>query len=86
MTMNEFPQFRRYTNQKSYFKISASDSLLETQVIGQRFDTHQLKAKILPERNFIADLLTQAHEGIEVISEKEYLDFITYCKDQLSPI
>lgn len=86
MTINQFPQYRRYTNQKSYFKISAADELKETQVIGQRFDTHQLKAKILPERNFITDLLTQAHEGIEVISEKEYLVFMQYCKDQLSSI
>ena len=59
-TMNNdnitYPQYRKYSNNKSFFKIISPSLFEEIQVLGTKKTLHKFEAKILPDRNFIHDL------------------------------
>lgn len=79
MTTQSFPQYRKSAQGLNYYKISAPDLLEEIQVMGSRWAMHELVARILPERNLIADLLdTEAGHALE-ISAHEYEAFLAKC-------
>jgi hypothetical protein len=67
-----YPQYRKYPNGKSYFKVIAEDEFEEIQILGNRKTLHLFKAKILPDRNYIADLTFDYHNHWEVIEAEEY--------------
>ena len=51
-----YPQYRKYSNNKAFFKIISPDKFEEIQVLGDKISLHIFEAKILPDRNYIADL------------------------------
>ena len=67
-----YPQYRKYKNNKSYFKISSSEMFEEILVSGTKHTLHEFTAKILPDRNFISDMLHNYSENWEAITEAEY--------------
>lgn len=67
-----YPQYRRYHNGRSWFKISSPSEMEEVQQIGSRFVLHTLKATILPDRNHIYDLTFAYEPYAEVIAEDVY--------------
>ena len=67
-----FPQFRRYKNGKSVFKINSMSNFVELQMIGEHVIRHEINAKILPDRNFIADMIKDYELNWELISAAEY--------------
>jgi len=72
----EFPQYRRYTNGKSYFEISSAEEFTEYQVqFGTLIKSH-FKANILPDRNYISDMLYDYHAHWEEIDRQEFQRFI----------
>lgn len=79
----EFPQYRKLSNEKSYYRIDSSDSLMEIQRTGERFTIHELMAKILPERILIGDLLEAESANYVKIAEEEFNDFLEYCQKNL---
>lgn len=70
-----YPQYRKYKNNKSYFKISSPEIVEEIQQVGDKYVLHTLTAKILPDRNFIADMLFDYTENWDLITEDEYISF-----------
>ena len=69
-----FPQYRKYKNDKSYFKISSMTIFEEIKRLpGGRYQLFEFSARILPDRNFVADMLFDHHEYWDVIEEEEYL-------------
>jgi len=81
-----FPQYRKYSNDKSFFKIISTDQFEELQIIGQKFNLHSFEVKILPDRNFMSDLLENQGNRWVVIDGKEYELKLTDCRDNLSEI
>lgn len=75
-----YPQYRKYKNNKSYFKIIAKDEFEEIQVLGTKHRSHHFKAKILPDRNFISDMLFDYDNHWDVIKEDEYLFILQKAK------
>lgn len=67
-----FPQYRKYKNNKSFFKIHSFAQWDEIQVIGTKYIFHTYEVKILPDRNFINDMLMDYQANWEVISAEEY--------------
>ena len=67
-----FPQYRKYKNNRSYFKIHSRTQWEEIQVVGKKHVLNQFTVKILPDRNFIHDLLFDYEKNWEQIDEKEY--------------
>lgn len=68
-----FPQYRRYLNGHSYFKILSATEFEEIKVVGTRRIKHHVIARQYPERVFINDLLYHYEKMAEVIGEKEFL-------------
>lgn len=72
----DFPQYRRYKNKQSYFKILSEEEFVEYKLSGKRLESHHFKVKILPDRNYINDMLYNYEPYWEVINESEFQDFI----------
>jgi len=68
----QFPQFRKYKNNKHFFKIINSEEFEEISFIGKKKLVVRHKAKILPDRNFMYDLLNDTPNTAEVIQAQEY--------------
>ncbi len=68
----KYPQYRKYSNGKSFFKIISNDEFEEIQVLGSSKTIHYFKAKILPDRNYIADLITNENNHWLNCESKEY--------------
>ena len=67
-----FPVYRKYKNSKSYFKIINPVLFEEIQLIGTKKIIKKTEAKLLPEKNFIFDLVFNFDEMAFEISEEEY--------------
>ena len=67
-----YPQYRKYSNNKSYFKIISSDEFEEIQLFGTKKSIHLFKAKILPDRNFIYDMTFDYEKSWQKIEKEEY--------------
>jgi hypothetical protein len=67
-----FPTYRKYKNNKRFYKIINNKEFEEIQLIGSKIIIHHHIATQLPEFNLINDLIS-CHEGNAlVISEEEY--------------
>jgi hypothetical protein len=69
----KFPQYRRYKNGHSYFKILSLTEFEEIKIVGKRHIRHHVVAKQYPEMVFIRDLLFHYDDFAEVIPEMEFL-------------
>ena len=70
--MSTFPQFRKLRNGRSFYRIESETEMTEVQRVGTRLVIHRVEAKILPDRLLIQDLLSEASEQYEAISEEEF--------------
>ena len=57
MNQITFPTYRKYKNNKNFFKIINENEFEEISFIGSKVVVTKHLAKILPDRNLIADLL-----------------------------
>lgn len=71
-----FPVYRKYKNNKSYFKIIQPNVFEEIQVIGSKKVIKQIEAKLYPEVLFVKDLILNFQSMADEISEKEYLEIL----------
>lgn len=53
----EFPLYRKYKNDKSFFKVTSDSSFEEITFIKEKATFHLFNAKILPDRNYIFDMI-----------------------------
>jgi hypothetical protein len=67
-----FPVYRKYKNNKSYFKIINPRQFEEIQLIGSKRKIKVTDAFQLPEMNFVYDLVFNYTEMAEEIPEQEY--------------
>lgn len=70
----QYPQYRKLSNDKSYYKIESNTRMLELQSIGSQWNLFELTATILPERNLIVDLIEANEAGYQQISEDDFLN------------
>ena len=68
----EFPVFRKYRNDMSFFKIISEEDFEEVKKLPTGYALFTFKAKILPDRNYIQDMLYDYYLHWQEISEKEY--------------
>ena len=67
-----FPTYRKYKNNKNFFKIISVSEFDEISFIGSKAIVVKHIAKILPDRNFIYDLLNDVGNTCETATEEEY--------------
>lgn len=70
--MITYPQYRKYKNNRAYFKITSPTEWEEIQVLGSKYLLHEFTVKILPDRNFMYDMVHAYHDNWEKIEEREY--------------
>ena len=75
--MNEitFPVFRKYKNNKHFFKIISENEFDEISFIGSKVIVTKHLAKILPDRNLISDLLHD-NNFAEKSNQEEYESYL----------
>jgi hypothetical protein len=67
----EFPQYRKYSNDRHWFRVESDERFTEVYRMGDRYFAREFVAKIYPDRLLIADLLA-AHNGIAHSDEQEF--------------
>lgn len=67
-----YPQYRKYSNNKSYFKIISPTQFEEIKITGSSKKLHLFEAKILPDRNFISDMTFDCKGNWLKIDQSEY--------------
>jgi hypothetical protein len=72
MSNFEYPQFRKYSNNSSYFKIISLEYMEEKKALGSNFLFFEVEAKSYYEKYQIKDLLECAFEHIMFIKAEEY--------------
>lgn len=70
MAKDEFPIYRKYKSNTSYFKIESNSMFTEIQRIGNTQLTHHIEAKILPDFQRIQDMI-HLHDGHWVESSEQ---------------
>lgn len=80
--MYSFPAYRKYPNNKSFFKVLSADSFVEIQVIGQYYRIDLFEAKILPDRYFISDMLDLASGHWVETDEISFENFRDTCEKE----
>lgn len=63
-----FPQFRKLSNNKAYYKIIDDRNFIEYQVIGTKIMKYNFKVDKYPEILRIKEMLDLSIEGIEMCS------------------
>jgi len=71
-----FPQFRKYKNDLSYFKIDSNEHFTEWKKMTNSWEEIQIEATILPDRVFITDMLEENSPYWDTISENEFDSFL----------
>jgi hypothetical protein len=72
-----FPVFRKYKNNKHFFKIVSRNYFEEAQIIGKKVIIHKIEARRLPEMNQLYDLVYNYREFGSEITENEYLEAVS---------
>lgn len=72
----DFPQYRKYKNGKSFFKILSNAHFEEYQLQFGKIVKHAFKASILPDRNYIQDMLFSYREHWDKIQEDDFHAFL----------
>jgi len=81
-----FPLYRKYGHNRTFFKIISSKKFEEIQIVGNNYSIHEIEAKILPEFHYVNDLIINHNNHWEVIDEKEYEEVLKRCKNELQKV
>ena len=69
----DFPQYRKYKNIETYFKIISEKEFEELSLLGNKFVKHSIAAKQYPEMLRILDMLNCEGGTWEIIEAAVYL-------------
>ena len=76
MNQIQFPTYRKYKNNKNFFKIINENEFEEISFIGNKAIIIKHLAKILPDRNFISDLLHDLGNTSVLSNQEEYESYL----------
>lgn len=63
MSESKFPIYCESLSGKSFYRIDSVSDMTEYQLIGSRYSIYTVTARILPERNLLADMI-ENHDGV----------------------
>jgi hypothetical protein len=52
-----FPQYRKYSNSKVFFKINSDSNWSEIQIVGNHYQYRNFNVSLHPDRMFVLDLI-----------------------------
>lgn len=68
----EFPIYRKYENEKSYFKVLSHSQFMELKSESKGFRKYKFEATILPDRVLIQDMISNKNNHWVSISKEEF--------------
>lgn len=77
---HEFPLYRKLSNNKVWYRIETPGQMTEVHQIGRHFQKTIIKARILPERILINDILNNEGERWLESSAIEFNLYLEKCK------
>jgi hypothetical protein len=80
----DFPIYRKYVNDKSFFRINSKENFDELILIGSFYIFRNQQAQILPEFVMIVDMIENANNHWLKISEEEFNEKLAYCQKELN--
>ena len=72
----KFPQYRKYKNNLSFFIIQSDTHFTEYKKLGKAWKKIEIVANILPDRNYISDMLQENSPYWDVINALEFKSFL----------
>ncbi len=82
----EFPLYIKFKQAEIYFRIDSMETFEELRIIGKHYQLEEFKAKILPDRNYIYDLIHNTFVNCEYVSEEVYYNRKKIAVENLSKI
>lgn len=82
----QFPVYRKYSNEKSYFKIISDHEFYQLELIGNGFTYEHLIARLFPDKLLIQDMKKKSGNYWMDISSEEFENKLQSCRDQLPEI
>ncbi len=67
-----YPQYRKYLNDKVFFKIISNNEWEEVQIVGSNYLLHHFTVQIMPDRNLIYDMTFDYNRNWAKIESDEY--------------
>lgn len=80
----EYPVYRKYINNRSFFKIDSEERFIELQIVFKTYNITTHEATTLPDRNYIYDMVYNYVPYWVEIEESEYAEKVAWCKDNLT--
>ena len=78
-----FPIFRKYIHDNTYFRINSKENFDELNIVGSFFMLRNQQALIFPEFALIIDMIENANDNWITSSEEEFEEKFTICKTEL---
>lgn len=78
-----YPVFRKYDNNRSFFKVLSPNEFIEIQRMGNTYFKYEMTAKILPDFHLINDMVSLHNGHWLEISELEFLEVFKAYQDFL---
>jgi len=72
----EFPIYRKYNGIDVWFKVLSPTEFVEYKRMGKKLITHEITAKIFPEKQFIQDLIHCYEDRWITVTELELITFL----------
>jgi len=81
-----FPIYRKYSNEKSYFKIISDHEFYQLDLIGHGYTYEHLIARIFPDKLLIQDMKMKNGNYWKDIPIEEFENKLRYCRESLTEI
>lgn len=82
----EFPLYRRYAGTDTWFEILSPSTFRELKLMLTHFAISTFEARILPDRNYIYDLIHCAQSGIIAVDASEFHSTLAHAQAHLQEI
>lgn len=82
----EFPVYRKYAHNRTFFKINTEKDFEEINIIGNSYLLRRFEVKIFPDRVFIQDMIENKLNYWVVSSREEYETKKSFCLNNLKPL
>ncbi len=82
--MTEFPQYRKYPNEKAFFKITSETVFEELTILGKNYGLMQVEAKNFLDRHLINDMIGLMGNNWIAIGADEYESKLKYCQENFN--
>jgi len=80
----EFPIYRKYNHDNTYFKINSKENFDELMIVGSFFIFRNQQAQILPEYTMIIDMIENANNNWLAITKDDFEFKLSYCNNELN--